>query len=207
MAKDGIGGIVTIAAVGGLGYWLYSSGMLSSLFGSSAPAPVSTPPGTNPVASPIPSAPAAAPATPAAPPPCSGAGILPVLLSNVQKLPNGSTYGPNLPGTFTIDEWGYYLNQLCTGMADQYKLNADALFPGKDDRGGPLNWSAFSGYAQQAGLSGLCTSGMCAAPAWSGVSPSALPPGLRRTLPAKARAMGRRTAPRTIGTHLVRRAA
>jgi hypothetical protein len=96
----------------------------------------------------------------------------------VQKLPNGSTYGPNLPGTFTIDEWGYYLNNLCSGMADQYKLNADALFPGRDDRGGPLNWSAFSGFAQNAGLSA-----------------------------ANPRNRGRRVGRRMIGTNMVRRVA
>jgi hypothetical protein len=172
MAKDGLGAILPIALVGGIGYWLYSSGMFSSLFGSSTPAatapPSTTPPagGTNPV---LP------PPTPLS---CKPAGILAPLLASVQKLPNGSTYGPNLPGTFTIDEWGYYLNNLCSGMADQYKLNADSLFAGRDDRGGPLNWSAFSGFAQNAGLSA-----------------------------ANPRNRGRRVGRRMIGTNMVRRVA
>jgi len=89
-------------------------------------------------------------------PPVAGSRLgVQALLASVQRAQgvNGANFGTNLPGTLTIDEWGYYLNQLCSGMADQYKLNADALFPGRDDRGGPLNWSAFAGYASQAGLS------------------------------------------------------
>ena len=42
-----------------------------------------------------------------------------------------------------------------TGLADDAGVTADRLFPGRDDRGGPLNWSAFAGFAQQAGLSGV----------------------------------------------------
>ena len=180
--EGGLGSILPIAIVGGIGYWLYSSGILSSLFGTSTAttAPSTNPPagGTNPVAtSPAPPAPQA-PNVVSTPPACNGKNILAPLLASVQKLPGGSNYGPNLSGTYTIDEWGYYLNQLCSGMADQYKLNADSLFPGRDDRGGPLNWSAFAGYAQQAGL--------------SAVNP---------------RNRGRRVGRRLIGTNMVRRVA
>lgn len=178
MAKDGLGGILPIAIVGGVAYWLYSSGMLSSLFGSSAaPVPTTAPPagGTNPV----PTTTVTTPPPPnvvAPPPPCAPAGILAPLLADVQKA-QGSTFGAGLPGTLTIDQWGYYLNNRCSGMADQYKLNADTLFPGAADRGGPLNWSAFAGYAQQAGLS------------------------------AVPRNRGRRVGRRLIGTNMVRRVA
>lgn len=196
MAKDAMGTVITLGVVGGLGYWLYSTGLLNSLFGSPAPAaPVPTTPavGTNPTLT--------TPAVVTVPPPppvCSGAGVLASLLNNVKRAqgPNGANYGPGLPGTLTVDEWGYYLDQMCTGLPSQYHLDADSLFPGRDDRGGELNWSAFSGYAGQAGLS--------AYPAWAGRNRTALPPGLRRTLPARARAMGR---PTLIGTRAVRRAA
>ena len=182
MAHEGGSSILPIVIIGGVGYWLYSSGILSSLFGSSAPAPApaaTTPPagGTNPVAAaPAPPTPPA-PNVVAPPPPCSPSGILAPLLADVQKA-QGSSFGAGLPGTLTIDQWGYYLNQRCSGMADQYKLNADTLFPGRDDRGGPLNWSAFAGYAQQAGL--------------SAVNP---------------RNRGRRVGRRLIGTNMVRRVA
>lgn len=181
MARDG--SLIGIAAVAVAGYFAWSSGLLGAIFGgSTTAAPAAGTPtnpasgaGTNPTT----------PATPAATPPaCAPSNILAPLLANIKKLPNGAQYGDNLPGTFTIDEWGYYLNQMCSGMADQYSLNADHLFVGREDRGGPLNWSAFAGYARQAGLS--------AAPAWSGRMPSALPPGLVRALPAQAVARGRR---------------
>lgn len=206
MAREGLGSIIGIAAVAGLGYWAYSSGLFGSLFGSSvapAPAPPPTPTvpsgaGTNPQP-PV-------TATPAGP--CSGAGVLAAWLATVQKSRPTSNaagavagaFGDGQPGTLTIDEWCYYGNQNCTGICDQFKLNADALFPADPNRGGQLNWSAFSGYARNAGLSGP--------PAWSGQSPTALPPGLLRTLPSQAMAIGRPTVVRgLIGTNLARRVA
>ena len=108
MASNAGGSIITVGILGGLGYWLYSSGILSSLFGTSAPAStasVGNPPaagGTNPV--PTPPNPVL---PPVAPPACSASNILGPLLAKIRTLPKGSTYGPNLPGTFNIDEWGY----------------------------------------------------------------------------------------------------
>src|SRR5579871_3136822 len=163
MAEKGIGSIITIAAVGGLGYWLYSSGMLSSLFGSSAaPAPTNTGgagAGTNPASNPTGTTGTTSGAGTNAQKPagaCAKAGVLAPWLAIVQKAQPSGNFGAGLPGTLTIDEWCYYGNQYCTGICDQNGLTADALFPGQDDRGGPMNWSAFLGRAQAAGLSGLC---------------------------------------------------
>jgi hypothetical protein len=155
MAK-GVGGeIITVGILGGLAYWLYSSGMLNSLINSfSNPSASGAAPGTQ-TQTPIQTVVQQPVYTPS-PPACTGSGILGPLLARAKTGAGaaGASYGPNLPGTFTVDEWGYFLNDLCSGMADQYRLNADTLFPGRDDRGGPLNWSAFEGYARQAGLSG-----------------------------------------------------
>ncbi len=149
MASNAAGTIITLGVVGGLGYWLFSSGMLSGLLGSSAPAAPPVSGGGNPAGgtNPVP-----APATG----PCSGSGVLASWLSRVQKArPYGKDFGPTATGELTIDEWCYYGNEGCTGICDQSGLTADGLFPGRDDRGGPLNWNAFSGYAQQKGLSAV----------------------------------------------------
>ena len=160
MAHDsGLGSILPIAIVGGIGYWLYSSGMLSSLFGSSAAAttaPTTTPPagGTNPVV-----APPAPPAPPApnavAPQPCGPGGSLAKILALAQKANPGLKLGPDGTDTLTIDEWGYYGNQYCTGLPDQVGWNADTLFPNDPNRGGPLNWNAAAGWGTQRGLSAV----------------------------------------------------
>jgi len=62
--------------------------------------------------------------------------------------------GPAGTDTLNIDQWDYYANQWCTGYADQIGLNADTIFPNDPNRGGPLNYNAFAGYATQKGLSG-----------------------------------------------------
>ena len=145
MAKGGLSTVIGIAAVGGIGYWLYSSGLLSSLFGTSTTAPTTpsgtTPPagGTNPV--------------PVKTGPCNPAGLLAPVLAAAQKYDSSKQVGVNLPGTYTIDEWDYFLNNVCSGAAAQFGLTADAMFAGDSARGGPLNWSAFQGYAQGKGLS------------------------------------------------------
>jgi hypothetical protein len=139
-AKTVIG--LAVAAVAG--WWVYTN-----FFSAPAAPAVSTPPvggsgaGTNLV--------------PANTGGCDKNGMLARWLAAVKTAqgPAGATFGPNLPGTLNIDEYCYYGDQLCTGICPQVGLTADALFPGRDDRGGPLNWSAFLGYAQKAGLSGL----------------------------------------------------
>ena len=158
MARD-MGSIIGIAAVAGLGYWAYTSGLFGSLFGSSssvAPTGGTNPgsgAGTNPVTPSVPVSPPPPPPAPPVVPTCSGSGILAPLLSSVQRA-QGSTFGTNLPGVLNVDQWDWYLDQLCSGMSKQWKLTADDLFPGAADRGGPLNWNAFYGAATQAGLSG-----------------------------------------------------
>lgn len=156
MAKDAISTIITVGIIGVAGYFAYTSGLLSSFFPSSVPppAPPPTPPpagsgaGTNPVNTGG----------------CGKSGVLGPWLSSIQAIPQvssttgtfkGSDFGPGQPGTMTVDEYCYYGNQKCTGICDQNGLTAEALFPGQDDRGGPLNWSAFLGKAQAAGLSGV----------------------------------------------------
>jgi hypothetical protein len=164
------GGLVGLAAAGLLAWWAYSSGLLSSLFGApaaAAPAAPSTPAVVPPSASGagtnlVPRAPSPAPTpspTPVAPAataggPCNPAGIIAPWLAAVQAA-QGATFGLNLPGTLTADQWGYYLNQICTGANMQFHVDPDTLFPGDPNRGGPLNWNAMLGYAHQAGLSGL----------------------------------------------------
>lgn len=154
-----MGSIVGIAAAAALGYWAYSTGLLSSIFGAAAP--VVTPPVTTPAGSGAGTNAVAKTTTPAGP--CSTSGVLGPALAFAQKANTAKDLGPTGIDTFTVDEWGYYLNQVCTGLADQAKLTADVLFPNDPNRGGGLNWNAYKGYATQAGLSGtrrLAGSGM-----------------------------------------------
>ena len=145
MADSAIGKLIPLAVVGALGYWAYEMFFAQPAAASTVPA---TGPGTNLVPA----------ATPPAPPPgpCPRSGVLAGALARAKTAAgaNAANYGEGLPGTYTIDEWDYFLNQGCTGLADDAGVTADRLFPGRDDRGGPLNWSAFAGFAQQAGLSG-----------------------------------------------------
>lgn len=170
MAREGggMGSIIGIAAAAGLAYWAYSSGLLSSIFGTTT-APAVTPPiagsgaGTAPAATTgtTGSGAGTAPATPIGP--CSTSGVLAPALAFAQKANSQMDLGPTGVDTFNVDQWGYYLNQVCTGLADQAKLTADVLFPNDPNRGGGLNWNAYKGYATQAGLSGtrrLAGSGM-----------------------------------------------
>lgn len=153
MAKDGLGTIITLGIVGVGGYFLYSSGMLSSLFGST-PAPT-TPPttnpppagGTNPVVAPP------TPPPPPAGPSCSPNGALAKILALASAANPTLKLGPSGTDTLSIDQWDYYGNQYCSGMMDQQGINADTLFPNDPNRGGPLNYNAFAGWAAQKGLS------------------------------------------------------
>lgn len=159
MAREGgMGSIIGIAAAAGLAYWAYSSGLLSSILGTTAPAV--TPPVTGSGAGTAPatttgttgSGAGTAPAVPVGP--CSTSGVLAPALAFAQKANTTKDLGPTGIDTFNVDQWGYYLNQVCTGLADQAKLTADVLFPNDPNRGGGLNWNAYKGYATQAGLSG-----------------------------------------------------
>jgi hypothetical protein len=139
MADSPVKTILGLAIAGVGAWWLYSSGLLSNLLGAPAAAPVP------PVVPPAPAVPAG---------PCSLVGVLGPTLALAQKANPNKSLGPSGTDTFTMDEWNYYLNTFCTGLADQVKLDPGLVFPGRDDRGGPLNWNAWAGYAKSAGLSG-----------------------------------------------------
>jgi hypothetical protein len=148
MAQSGVGSLITIVGGGLLAWWAYENFFAGPAAPATpAPGPAGGGAGTNLVPNPNPPVPPAPPAGP-----CSGAGVLAPILAAVVA-DKGATYGENLPGTLTIDEWDWYGNRICTGVMDQFGVNADTLFPNADDRGGPLNWNAFKGYAQQHGLS------------------------------------------------------
>lgn len=146
MADSAIGKLIPLAIVGAIGYWAYEMFFAAPVAATTSTVPP-TGPGTNLV-------PASTPPAPTGP--CPRTGVLAGVLARAKASAgaNASQYGDGLPGTYTIDEWDYFLNQGCTGLADDAKVNADTLFPGDPARGGPLNWSAFAGFAQQAGLSG-----------------------------------------------------
>ena len=185
---DALQKLLGLAAVGVAGYFAYEYFF--------APAVATPPPATGGAA---PAAPPPVVTTPPPPGPCSKSGVLAAVLDRARKSAgtNAGQYGPGLPGTYTIDEWGYFLNQGCTGQADDIGLTADALFPGQEDRGGPLNWSAFAGYAQQKGLSGFSTMRRPI------ISP--MPFGRLTVLPRGRGSMGWRAYyPPVIGSNLVR---
>ena len=153
MADDALGKLIPLVIVGAIGYWAYET------FFATPAAPAATAPATGPGTNAQPNTTIApvvtTPPKPAGP--CGTSGVLAPWLGIVQKAYPSGNYGEGLPGTLTIDEWCYYGDQECTGICPQVGLTADALFAGRDDRGGPLNWSAFKGYATQQGLSGLGT--------------------------------------------------
>lgn len=141
-AKNLIGlGIAGLAA-----WWAYKN-----FFVPSPGTPTTTPPAVPP-ATPVTTPPVPTP-TPTSGGPCAAAGLLAPTLALAQAYDSTKQIGPNLPGTFNIDQWGYFLNEVCSNAENQFRLTADDLFPGDPNRGGPLNWSAWSGYAKAAGLS------------------------------------------------------
>lgn len=142
MADSAMGKLIPVVLIGAVGYWAYSSGILSSL--SSSKTPATTPP---PDQTPPP------PPPPKVPGPCQFTDVLAPVLAAVQK--DKADIGPGLPGVYSIDQYGWYLNNYCTGLPQQAKLTADDLFPDQADRGGDINWNAFVGYAKAAGLSGM----------------------------------------------------
>lgn len=169
MAREGGGiGIVGIAAAAGLAYWAYSTGLLSALFGTTAAVattttPVTTTPagsgaGTNPVATAVTPTPVTPAPTPAGPCPLTGVLAPALALATTAQ----SWADPNAPtSVLNMDQWNYYLGQVCTGLSTQVGagLDAGAIFPERSDRGGPLNWTAYKGYATAAGLSGARIAG------------------------------------------------
>lgn len=174
MAKDGIGTVVGLAAGAGILWYAYSSGWLSA-FGlgptvATVPAttPVTAPPvgsgaGTNPVTTtPATTPPVTTP--PVATGPCPLTGVLVPALALAQKQ-QGWANPNDAASVLTMDQWNYFLNQVCTGLPVQVgeKLDAGQVFLNDPNRGGPLNWTAYKGYATAAGLSGprrLAGSGM-----------------------------------------------
>jgi hypothetical protein len=86
--------------------------------------------------------------------PCSFTGVLAPILAAAQAGNSGLKLGPSGADGLSLDQWGYYMDRVCTGLQTQSGLNPDAVFPGAEDRGGVLNWNAFKGYAAAQGLSG-----------------------------------------------------
>ena len=186
MARDGggMGSIVGIAAAAGLAYWAYTSGLLSSILGTSTTTTTTTTDAaaaaaakaaadaaaatatTNSTAAAAAAAKAAADAAAAAAAPkntgpCPLTGVLSPALALAQKAQGWTD--PNDPlSVLSMDQWNYYLGQVCTGLSTQVGagLDAGAIFPNDPTgRGGPLNWTAYKGYATQAGLSGARIAG------------------------------------------------
>lgn len=156
MAKDGIGTVVGLAAGAGLLWYAYESGWLSVFGLGPTVAPASQPATTPPAATAAPATSAGSGAgttpTPPAGGPCSPAGVLTKMLALAQA--GNPTYGPNGTGTLTMDQGNYYLDEVCTGLSAQAGLIPDVIFPNDPNRGGPLNYNAYAGYAGQHGLSG-----------------------------------------------------
>ena len=183
-----MGSIVGIAAAAGLAYWAYSTGLLSSLFGTTsttggtpdaaataaaqaAAAAAAATAKTNSDAAAAAATKAAADAAAAAaaaanagPGHCPLTGVLAPALALAQKQQGWAD--PNDPASvLTMDQWNYFLNQVCTGLSAQVgdKLDAGQIWANDPNRGGPINWLAYKGYATAAGLSGprrLAGSGM-----------------------------------------------
>lgn len=185
MAKDGIGTVIGLAAAAGVAYWAYSSGILSSLLGTTtttttsdaaaaaaakaaadaAAATAKTNSDAAAAAAAKTAADAAAAALNTGPGHCPLTGVLAPALALAQK-GQGWT-DPNDPlSVLSMDQWNYYLGQVCTGLSTQVGagLDAGAIFPNDPTgRGGPMNWTAYKGYATAAGLSGprrIAASGM-----------------------------------------------
>ncbi len=171
MARDGggMGTVIGLAAGAGILWYAYESGWLSA-FGLgptvvAAPAVVpASATGTTPaVTSGTTGSGAGTTPTPTPSGPCSLAGVLSPALARAQAANTSMKLGPGGSDTFSMDQWNYYLDQVCTGLSSQAGLIADSIFPGDANRGGPLNWNAYSGYAAQHGLSGprrIMASGM-----------------------------------------------
>jgi hypothetical protein len=166
MAKDGLGTVVGLAAGAGILWYAYSSGWLSAFgIGPTVAAPATVPvtaPPTEPVASgagtnPVTTAPTATTTTPpAATGPCPLTGVLAPALALAQRQQGWSD--PNAPtSVLSMDQWNYFLGQVCTNLSTQLgdKLDPGAIFPNDPNRGGPINWLAYKGYATAAGLSGF----------------------------------------------------
>jgi len=151
MAREGIGSIIGLAAGAGLLWYAYESGWLAS-FGF-APA-ASKPPSTTDNKTPPPNGPGTTPVS-TTPPTCSPANTLAQILAKAQAANPTLQLGPGLPGTFTVDQFCYYGDQVCTGLCSQNSMDPGILFPNDPNRGGPMNWTAFAGLAQQHGFSGL----------------------------------------------------
>lgn len=163
MAKDGMGTVIGLAAGAGILWYAYNSGWLSA-FGlgptvaaTTAP-PATTPPvtGTTPAVNTQAAGSGAGTApTPTPSGPCGSSGVLAPALAFAQAANTGMKLGPTGTDQFSMDQWNFYLDKVCTGLSAQAGLIADTVFPGDPNRGGPLNWNAYAGYATQHGLSGL----------------------------------------------------
>lgn len=159
MADNIVEKLIPLAIIGGLGYWAYLTFFATPA--TAAAPPPTTGPGTNPQPNPtIPPVNTTPPPPPPPQGPCPTNGVLAGILKYAQQGQGdnaGTQFGDGLPGTLTMDQWCYYGDKECTNICLQNNVTPDRFFPGDAARGGPLNWTAFKGYATQAGLSGLGT--------------------------------------------------
>ena len=159
MADSAIEKLIPLAIIGGLGYWAYLTFFATPA--TLAATPPATGPGTNPQPNTtIPPVNTTPPAPPPPSGPCPKTGVLASILKYAQQAQGdtaGTQFGDGLPGTLTMDQWCYYADQDCTGICLENDITPDHFYPGDPNRGGPINWSKFKGWATQAGLSGLGT--------------------------------------------------
>ncbi len=134
MAKDGIfSSIIPIAVLGGVGYWLYESGVFSSLFGSIGGGSASNPPlpptnPSNPVSTPTPIQVIISGGTAQVntPPPTNG--VVPTG-SLKDRMLNYMTANPSFVGgssTKTFDQWNWLVSQVGAPSG----LAIEDVFPG-----------------------------------------------------------------------------
>lgn len=163
MAKES-SSIVPILVVGGIGYYLYSSGFFNSLFGT-AQAAVSggAVPGVPIVPTTLPAIPPATtnqPPVASCPPP--GATVNGVCVPNFNKLTSQSMIDKGGNGPFNMDQWCYYYQQV-VGLAcpvDPGAIPASVYSgAGAVDRTTPIamsTWLAImQSQAPSSGISGL----------------------------------------------------
>src|SRR5579863_492640 len=149
-------GIEKVLLIGGGGYLLYQTGILSALTGGLIPAPAAagSPPSTSSGSTGTPSSgptntTAPPPTNPAAPPPATPTWQLVLAKATAQNPPAN-------PLTLTWDQWNYYLSQV-SGLTGSSLPQASAVPAIVQNPNQLLQVSQWWAYAQQAspGLSGL----------------------------------------------------
>lgn len=163
MAKSDLGTILGLGIAGVGAYWLWSSGTLSSLFGSTTavatPAggviPASTPPPTTSgvVPAPVAQTPTAPGTPPPAPPFVSVSPGNATLATQIQSIAGAGPMNP--------DQWNFYYNQILTGRGGQPLTGVQfdgvltALGLTTATRSNPITLAQFVAALGAQGLSGL----------------------------------------------------